>query len=498
MERERACLVSRHGRTQYLVTSAAIAIVYFGAAELGFRLALVQPQATPVWPPTGIALAALLLLGVRHWPAVALGALAANLTVQETLPVALCIAAGNTLEAVGGAWLLQRVAGFRNDLDRLRDVFSLVALAVVASPVLAATVGVTSLGLGGLMPWPEALPVWLTWWLGDALGVLVVAPLLLAWWEPRWLAGPPARAVEAGLLAVVTAVVSWRIFDSPGRAAAERPYLLFPLLIWAAVRFRQRGATAVTVVTSGLAIWGAMHGNSPFVAPALHDLLLQSQAYTAVVAITGLTLAAAISERHRIQAALLDTKQELEERVEQRTTELTTANERLRIELFERQVTEVRLRQLSTHDALTGLYNRGYFEEELRRLTAGRVFPISVLMADLDDLKSINDTLGHAAGDEMLRRAATALQASFRAEDVVARIGGDEFAVLLPGHDAAAADEALGRVTARLRADDATAGSPPLRVSLGIATATRSEDMDEALRLADARMYQGKDTRRRA
>ena len=150
------------------------------------------------------------------------------------------------------------------------------------------------------------------------------------------------------------------------------------------------------------------------------------------------------------------------------------------------------LNYLSAHDALTGLYNRAFFEEEMARLERGRQFPVSVVMADIDGLKAVNDNQGHAAGDELLRRAAAVLRSTFRAEDVVARIGGDEFAVLLPSTDAAAAEKALARVVNSLLAHNTAHGDPPLRLSVGTATAERGRSLTEALKQADERMYQEK------
>ncbi len=162
-------------------------------------------------------------------------------------------------------------------------------------------------------------------------------------------------------------------------------------------------------------------------------------------------------------------------------------------DITERKQAEEKLRYMSIHDTLTGLYNRTYFEEEMARLEHGRQFPMSVVMADVDGLKATNDSQGHVAGDELLRRAAVVLRAVFRSEDVVARVGGDEFAVLLPGADATTVEKVLVRLRNSLLAHNtAHSGLPPLGFSLGAATVEKSGSLAEALKQADKRMYQEK------
>src|SRR2546422_1861831 len=165
----------------YLVTVAVLAAAYLIAAKLGLKLAFVHASATAVWPPTGIAMAAFLVFGYRMWPAVAIGAFLVNLTTAGSALSSLGIAAGNTIEGLVAAWLVERFANGRHAFERPQDVLKFAFLAALASPTLSATIGVTSLALTSFASWADFAPIWLTWWLGDAAGALIVAPVLVLW-----------------------------------------------------------------------------------------------------------------------------------------------------------------------------------------------------------------------------------------------------------------------------------------------------------------------------
>ena len=263
-----------------VVRIAVLAAAYVAAARLGLMMNAVGGFATLVWAPTGIALVALLRGGRRLWPGVAAGAAIANAWTGAPLAVACGIAAGNTFEAVLAVWVLER-AGFDAQLARVRDVLALVGLAALASPVVSATIGVASLYAGGVIALHDCLPAWRAWWLGDAMGDLVVAPLLLV------LAArlPSRRRVEAAILAAVLVTLATLTFFVASR---EQSYLVFPLLIWAALRFGTRGAALATFAVVALAIAAtALHGGQ----------LFELQAFMAVVAVTMLVLGAASRER---------------------------------------------------------------------------------------------------------------------------------------------------------------------------------------------------------
>ena len=274
-----------------------IAAVYFVVAKLGLSMALRAEQVSLVWPATGFALAIVLLLGYRVWPGIALGALAANATANEPLATACGIAIGNTLEAVGGAWLLRR-AGFDCSLDRLSDVVKLVVLAAGVGTAISATIGVLSLSLGGVHPWEAFGSLWWTWWVGDAIGNLVVAPALLTWAGGR--NAGFRRWREAGLLAAGLSATSLIVFTErwtthlPGYPLA---FAVFPFATWAAVRFGQQGTAAVILIAAGLAVFGAIGGVRQLPEAAAHERLLVLQLFLGVIAVTALLLGAAVTER---------------------------------------------------------------------------------------------------------------------------------------------------------------------------------------------------------
>jgi PAS domain S-box-containing protein len=278
-----------------ILVALGVAVLYVAAARLGLALALQAPQVSAVWPPTGLALVALLRFGPRAIPGIFLGALFANATAAEPLLVAAGIAIGNTLEAIVGTAILRRL-GFEYRVARPRDALALLT-AALASPVLSATIGIACLGAGRVQPSGSLAGLWRVWWLGDALGALIVAPLLLTWMH-RWAfsrrKGWPveAAALFAGLVAVALLTFSDR---SPALALE---YLVFPFLIWGGLRFGPPATATVTAVTYAVAVWGTHNGLGPFAGSGPEGGLIPLQLFMGVVAMTGL-LFGAIADQHR-------------------------------------------------------------------------------------------------------------------------------------------------------------------------------------------------------
>lgn len=435
----------------------ALATVYFIAGRLGLRLAFVHPSASAVWPPTGIAFAAIVLFGYGVWPAILVGAFLVNLTTSGSIWLSALIAAGNTLEGVLGAYLVNRFARGGQAFDRSADVFRFALLAGVTSTAVSATVGVTTLALGGSAPWADYGSIWLTWWLGDTVGNLVIAPALVLWGadpRPRW---DRRQALEAAALLAALVLVALVVFGGllPTRGK-DYPleFLCLPFLIWAAFRFGQREAAAVVVVLAAIAIWGTLRGIGPFVRPVRNESFLLLQTFMGVTGVMTLALAALVAERRDV---------------------------------------EQRLWQLAVSDPLTGLANyrrlADALDAEIKR-SQRTERPFAVVLLDLDGLKKINDRFGHLVGSMALRRVAETLLGSCRGVDTAARFGGDEFALVLPETGEEAAWRVARRIAERVTGDGE---EPRLSVSMGVALYPRDGSSAEALfSAADRGMYDTK------
>jgi signal transduction histidine kinase len=289
----------------YFIRIAILALIYHLAARLGLKMAYVQVNTSPVWPPTGIALAALLVYGYRLWPGVSLGVFLGSIITGAPFNVAIGMTIGNTLEALTGFYLLKRVLGFHNELDRIQDV---VYLALVAgfSTAISATVGTATLVLVGSVG-QNFSTIWLTWWIGNLLGALVVAPMLLVWAYPFPLRIYQRQYLEGGILILLLGGITWYVFSSRSYFEVFHQaliYVIFPFIIWAALRLGPRGAATTTVLVSGIAIFGTVQGSGPFTQYPKNDSLILLQTFMGVVSLTSLILAAAAVERRKATEAL--------------------------------------------------------------------------------------------------------------------------------------------------------------------------------------------------
>ena len=278
------------------VLSAAYAFVAFGSLRL---FATLNASSSPVWPPTGLAIAVLLLWGPELLPGVFVGAFAANWLTAGTPATSAAIATGNALEALTGFVLVRRLANGVQAFDRARTVGVFALTAGLVAPLVSATIGVTSLGAAGLVPWPSYGDVWKTWWLGDASGALIIAPLLISFLrssDPAPAGGPRellalGTAISAACLAVFSPAVYSAIPPIP------LGFTIVPLIVWAGLRFGSRGATGATFLFSIVAVWGTRGGSGPFNSADVNTALLSLQFSIMVLSTTGLAVGALVRER---------------------------------------------------------------------------------------------------------------------------------------------------------------------------------------------------------
>jgi serine phosphatase RsbU (regulator of sigma subunit) len=268
-------------------------------------VAFTTKQVTAVWPPTGIAVAALLLWGWRLWPGVFAGALISNAISGEPLWTAAAIATSNTAAPVLATVLLRR-AEFSRTLERARDVVALIVVAGLSMSV-SATCGVAMLAIAGLVPWHAYSSVWPVWWGGDAMGVLVFAPVLLTF---AGRSAPLERRtpLELTVLFVAVVAITWTTFvsDLPVRLS------VYPLVVWAALRFGQRETAAAILVITAICVWGTAHHLGSFGTGTEDQRLLSVMAFVAILSATGLLLAAAMCERRAANARLVNAVETLQ------------------------------------------------------------------------------------------------------------------------------------------------------------------------------------------
>jgi two-component system NtrC family sensor kinase len=333
--------LERVGLLRNLPLIAAIAIFYGVAGLLGVKLAVLPGEVTAVWIPAGIGLGAILLWGQSVWPGIWLGSFGISVVIDPT-PISLSIGAftaiGNTLTPLLGAFLIRRFSRTSYPFRRASEVFQFVAWGAIASQSISATIGTTVLCVGQWVDWSNFGPSWLTWWVSNATGVLIVTPLLLTWhhsiqkllehpvsyfwdWWREIRQFPWERLSWFFLFDLVVILAFWH--------AHPVEYLTIPLLVWAAFRFSEQWTTLAIAVSAAMAIAGTIAGNSSFVRDNLNASLLFLESFIGVISVTTLVLIAVLKERRRAVEGLKKAKLELESRVLERTRELSQANEQL-------------------------------------------------------------------------------------------------------------------------------------------------------------------------
>ena len=447
---------------------ALLATVYLFAAKVSLLYAIPPGYATAVWPPSGIALAALLLFGERLWPGIWLAAALANFTVNNSLLAAVMIGTGNTLEALAAAALIRRAIGVPHQFEHGEDVVKFVAFSA-ASATIAATVGMVPLALANALSWTELLRNWLTWCQGDITGIVILTPLVLTWctreaflWNPRY----AYEGVCFVLLLLIAAIVVFGYVAAP-LAPFARAFMILPFIIWAAFRFSQREVTTVTAAVCAIAIGDTLNDLSSAPPQVFNESLLLLLLFTSTLVITGLVLSAVVSERAQ-------TLKDLRAALHNLHTQAVT-------------------------DPLTRLLNRRYLAEFLPRemIRAQRKGDsLAVAMIDLDHFKRFNDSFGHEAGDLVLTRVSQLLMGHIRGSDIACRYGGEEFVLVLPDPTLEGAQRRAEEIRAAVKELQLRHQSKPLgpiTVSLGLALfPDHAAGPDSLLRVADEALYEAK------
>lgn len=312
--------LQRRHRLALLMVTIVIALGAYGSLATSIS----TPRLAPVWFPAGIALASLLVFGPRIVPALLAGSLVVTTMAGMPAWVSVIVAASVVLEGSAGVYLLRNASDLRPGLRRVNDILAFLLFAVGIAPMIGATLGTLALCGSGVVLWRDAGHLWRFWWLGDAMGTLVIGSLALAWShrEEHWLSS--ARIGEGIVMFVLlvsgATVVHAGVFEPD--LVAPLSFVAFPFVIWAALRFGQKGATAATAVGVAFALWGVLHGEGPFAEPRFAVGLVFFYGYTASLGLTGLLLGASTTERRRSAEELRRIGQDLDIRVRERTADL--------------------------------------------------------------------------------------------------------------------------------------------------------------------------------
>jgi PAS domain S-box-containing protein len=322
---ESASPAKRHTAGRVAAEIAGVALVYYLTGRLGRTVAPPPGIATVFWPPSGIALAALLIMGNRIWPGIWLGAFLENnwaaldmssvRSVAHFLATGIGIDTGSLLQAMAGAAMVRRFIGARNIFDRFNQTLAFIGIALCMC-LIGCTFGVASLWLGRVLPADAVFGRWWTWWIGDTCGVLVMTPLILSWWRLSWPEWDRARWTEAIFVFTAVTLFTMAIFVSwhpPGQSRYPADLLILPIVAWVAYRFTQREVTLVVVVVLAIALWGTVHGSGPYRGSTAWNTLPVMQAFIGILSILSLTICAVITERKQAGEALESSERWLRE-----------------------------------------------------------------------------------------------------------------------------------------------------------------------------------------
>jgi len=418
-----------------------LAAVYFAAAKVSLLVAIPPGYASAIWPPSGIALAALLLASRRLWPGVWIGSFAANLSIEGATLASLVIATGSTLQAFAIATLVRRQLGVPRRFERVQEVLRFVGL-TVGGAIIAPTVALLPLATVYPMATADLVSTWWTWWQGDACGMLIFTPLILSWSAPGTVSWTPRRGLEAMVFTLLLVAATEIVFS----AGFGRSFVLLPFIVWAAFRFGQREVTTASALLCGMALWYTLRGEvGPFASVPLNESLLLLLVFVSTVVVTGLMLCAVLSQLRAAMEALRGRQVRTERTLSEREEELVRAKEAAE------KASEAKSQFLAnmSHELRTPLNSLLILARLLADNAAGNLTPKQVQFAQtihdsgIDLLVLINDLLDLAkiesgAAATMLNISAASLddlrgelERGFRA---IAQQKGLQFAIVLePG-----------------------------------------------------------------
>src|SRR5499427_5086791 len=340
----------------YIAGLIGIGLTYFVLAKSGLALALIHPSASPIWPPTGFALAAIVLWGYRAWPAIFLGAMIANASTTGSIGPAISIATGNSLEALVGAAVINVWSNGRDTFSTPNTVAKFAVICVVLATPISATVGITTLAIAGYAEWANFANIWLTWWLGDMIGAPVVTPVVVLCALSDARAFRRTELTKSATVISVAVAVGFIAFNPLFKQSQHLDTLGFlavlPLL-WAALHRGPRDTAIASLILAGFSIWGTLSAAGPFAPASLNDASLSVLVFLISVSVPSLALSADVAMRKTIEENLRRTHTELDRRVEMRTAELAAANQALRDEVSRRAGTENELRESLQQQTVT-------------------------------------------------------------------------------------------------------------------------------------------------
>jgi PAS domain S-box-containing protein len=311
---------------RYVGLLVLVSASYFLAGKFGLQFASMHPSATVLWAPTGISIAAFLLGGYRVWPAIVAGAFLVNISTTGAAVNSVEIAAGNLLEGLTGAFLVKRYADGSKAFLRPEFVIRYAVFAGLLATGISAAVGVSALCQDGLARWGDFRPVLVTWWLGDMLGALVLAPFLIILLGNRHNSLQPLETLELGGLLAGLSVVSVLVFGPAGLAVLRghgQAFMCFPFLIWAAFRFCPLETAGANLIFFGFATWGTLHGYGPYASGTQPPIVLGS--LVAIVGTTSLIVAAAVKQARSDKEELLSIHGLLRSILDKKTEDLNQA-----------------------------------------------------------------------------------------------------------------------------------------------------------------------------